>query len=455
MELKSYQNNSFSAEDISIDMSQNNKKLYVPSFSNNSAIKLTDVSLTFGKNKVLEGLNMTVPYGKICSIIGPKNSGKTLVFQSIVGLVKPSEGVIEVFGRKPEYSSSIGYMPEEISLFDDLTINEIMKYFGQLYNLPNNFINNKLAYLIESLTVNDKNILIRCLNNNDKVAVSLAVTILHSPQLLILDEPTLYGDPLFKKIIQKQLRNLCDRERVTILISSSHIEEAQHSDIVGLIRDGTLIAEELPQRLVKEISYNSVEDIFLNLFNKNKFKEINGFSKIDKNLINNNNKTATSDNSFHEINLNSNVKQAEKIKTSSIGRISALYYKNLKSKLRNRNLLIFQLLYPAFAIALFCFCIGKNPYDIPVGVYNPDRPSLASDLILKYIDNKTISLKYYNTFESAIHGIREHEVWAVLSFPHNYTRSMLERSLQVRYQIIFDSIFFIFHYLKVCFSGFC
>lgn len=443
MELKSYRKSNGTAEDMAVNLAQlpqtadndnNNNELKTKiSFGNEPIVKLIDVSISFYKKKVFEKLNIKVPVGRIYSILGPKKCGKSLILQCIAGLIKPTKGEVTVLDSYPKFSSAIGYMPQEISLFDDLTVEETMKYFGQLYDVSKDMIWNKIEFLLDSIATTGKSTLIRCLSNNDKVVVSLAITVLHSPKILILDEPTVYCDPLLKKSIWKQLKGLCSLENVTIIMSTSHIEEAKYSDIVGFIKDGTLREEELPKQLSIELSLSSVEDLFINLFNKKeRSSKSNQIRDYDRNYENSN-KISINNNDypFNQINLSPNLETINKIKTSSKDRISALYYKNLKGQLRNLPVLIFHLLFPALAVSMFCACIGHNPYEIPIGVYNPDKPSFVSDLILKSFNPNSIQLQYYDTFDSAYDAVRQHSVWAMMVFPHNYTRSMLQRGLQV------------------------
>lgn len=440
MELKSYRLNNETAEEVSSDVANvyNNNNHIIDhnmktkiSFGDEPIVKLTDVSIGFFRTPVFERLNISVPNGKIYAVLGPKNCGKTLILQCIAGFIKPSKGKVTVLEDSPVLSSLIGYMPQEISLFDELTVEETMKFFGHMYDLPDEVIRNKLDYLLNSFETSRRNILVKCLSNNDKVIMSLAISVLHSPKLLILDEPTQYCDPFLKKSVWKQLRALTAVENVTIIVSTSHIDEAKNADIVGLIKNGSLREEELPKHWSSELSVNTIEELFINVFTQRaeKTSEIRDFTANE----NNNRIPIKHSVSFDEISLSPNPNQYHRLHNSSIERISALYHKNLKHEVRNIPVLIFQLLFPALAIVMFCFCIGHNPYEIPVGVYNPDKPSFVSDLILKSFNPKTIQLQYYDTFDSAFDAVRQHEVWAILVFPHNYSRSMLQKSSQVSF----------------------
>ncbi|XP_054158805.1 ABC transporter G family member 23-like [Oppia nitens] len=431
----------------------------------------------YRQTPLLVGLNLTVPKANILSIVGPKGSGKTLILQCIAGLIRPSNGKIEVFGedcsqqqqRQQEIYRSIGYMPQKLSLYDGLTVEEIMKYFGQLYQLPQELVQTKIDYLVDSISSttnnnNKKSTLIRQLTTNDKVVVSLAITVLHSPRLLLMDEPTRHCDPWLKRSIWQQLRHLCLTEKVTIVATSRHIDESKYADTVALVgRDGQLVEESVPKHFANDFA--SVDDMFDKLFfNKQQQQQ----HLIDNKFCGTSCLSVTTTTSITTIQDQNNISKEEEVfdakeevtesqtslyvttdddidgqsgsdsgfrsgwisKSVTTKRISALYYKNLKQQMRNKWFLMFYLLYPALAVSLFCACIGKNPYDIPVGVYNPDRPSFVSDIILKSFNQKVIQLIEYDTFESAYEAVRHNHVWAMLSFPHNYTRSMLHRSSQ-------------------------
>jgi ABC-type multidrug transport system ATPase subunit len=135
-----------------------------------------------------------------------------------LGLLKPKSGCIEVFGKEPnsKYSyipgSGVGYMPQEIALFNEFTIGEILKYFGIIYHMKSDVIEKRIQHLIELLRLPKKDRKIGELSGGQQRLVSIAVTMIHRPPLLILDEPTVGVDSLLRCQIWIYLENICRNE---------------------------------------------------------------------------------------------------------------------------------------------------------------------------------------------------------------------------------------------------
>jgi len=149
--------------------------------------------------------------------LGSNGCGKTTLLRLVVGRLKPNAGSIQVFGTEPDMRQShIGYMPQEIALFDELTIEEILLYFGTLYKMDTNTINIRIRHLIELLNLPEKERNIYKLSGGQKRLVSIAVTMIHSPKLLILDEPTVGVDSLLRCRIWEYLENICIKNGINI-----------------------------------------------------------------------------------------------------------------------------------------------------------------------------------------------------------------------------------------------
>ena len=140
------------------------------------------------------------------------------MLRMILGRVKPESGTIRVFGIRPNSRNSripgpgVGYMPQEIALIPEFTIEETLRYFGSIYHMPEELVQERINKLVELLNLPNRDRLVRNLSGGQKRLVSLAVTLVHMPPLIILDEPTVGVDSVLRYRIWEHLENLCKLE---------------------------------------------------------------------------------------------------------------------------------------------------------------------------------------------------------------------------------------------------
>lgn len=176
-----------------------------------------------------------------------------------------------MFGFQPNQPGSqipgpaIGYMPQELAVYEDFTIKETLWYFGRLYRIPNKLIKERIEFLLTFLDLPRSKRLIVNMSGGQKRRVSLASALVHSPPLLILDEPTVGVDPLLRQSIWQHLVTLTQTEKITVIVTTHYIEEARRANIVGLMRRGKLLAENAPDDLMAKHDSSSLEDVFLKL----------------------------------------------------------------------------------------------------------------------------------------------------------------------------------------------
>lgn len=240
------------------------------------AIDVSKVSLSYGfgpsKITVLSDLSLELPRGSIYGLLGSSACGKTSLIRCILGTLKYQSGSISVFGRKAGSKDAsvpgagVGYMPQDtLSLYPDLTISETLLYFASLYGMEESAATSRSQFLINFLNLPDGNRFVAHLSGGQLRRVSLAVALIHSPPLLILDEPTVGICPLLRKSIWEYLNEISKRDRMTVLITTHYIEEAKNADLVGLMRHGRLLEEDSPKKLIQKYAVETLEDVFLKL----------------------------------------------------------------------------------------------------------------------------------------------------------------------------------------------
>ncbi|CAG2121849.1 unnamed protein product, partial [Medioppia subpectinata] len=147
-------------------------------------------------NVILDDLTVQIPKGKIFAMLGQNGTGKTTLMRVILGQLKLTSGTIKVFKKKPGSVGSgipgpgVGYMPQELALFDYLTIGEILNYYGMIYHMTREEIDENVCNLKELLHLPENSQIISQLSGGQQRRVSIAITMLHKPRLVILDEPT-------------------------------------------------------------------------------------------------------------------------------------------------------------------------------------------------------------------------------------------------------------------------
>ncbi len=216
----------------------------------------------YGRIQVLQGLGMTVDEGSIYGLLGPSGCGKTTLLKVILGFLEPESGNVEVKGEIP--GSDVGYSPQEIALYPDLSIAETMRFHGRLHGMKSNQILSRQSWLIDFLDLPEPNRPVGKLSGGQKRRVSLAVALLHEPSLLLLDEPTVGVDPELRARIWDHLQEIA-ANGTTIVITTHYIDEAGKANRVGLMRDGILLAEDTPQSVMDSQSSASLEEAFLAL----------------------------------------------------------------------------------------------------------------------------------------------------------------------------------------------
>ncbi|HEY7600379.1 MAG TPA: ABC transporter ATP-binding protein [Candidatus Limnocylindrales bacterium] len=231
--------------------------LYQPPRDTPLAVDVRHVSRRYGMVAAVDDISLQVPVGSIVGVIGPSGSGKTTTIRLITGVLRPTSGDLRVLGQQPRrFSRStrerIGYMPQQLVLYPELTARENVDFVGALFGmlpLRRHRRTEQVLRLVQLWDVRDR--LVAQMSGGMQSRVALACALVHDPELLILDEPTAGIDPLLRQEIWSELRRLRDAG-VTVLVTTQYVSEAEYCDWVALISEGQLVAYASPDEVRRQ-----------------------------------------------------------------------------------------------------------------------------------------------------------------------------------------------------------
>lgn len=204
---------------------------------------------THKKITALQNINLDIPRGKMTAIIGPDGAGKTTFLRLICGLLVPDSGELSVLGcdvrtKAEEIQSRISYMPQKFGMYEDLTISENMNLYADLHGIPQEIRQKRFAKLLAMTGLSPfTDRLAGKLSGGMKQKLGLACTLVRSPELLLLDEPTVGVDPLSRRELWEILQQLVADEQLTVLVSTAYMEEAELCSKVVVLHHGKILAE--------------------------------------------------------------------------------------------------------------------------------------------------------------------------------------------------------------------
>lgn len=244
-----------------------------------SIISVKDVSKVFNKKVAVNHISFEVNENSIFGFLGTNGAGKSTTIKMITGLLCPTSGSIEVCGLNPEkeqkrLAQKIGIVPEKMSLYEDMTVFENLKFFGALYNIDTKHINDVINLFGISKY---KSFKIRKLSKGYKQRVLIARALLHNPKLLFMDEPTSGLDPNMAYDMRNIIRNL-NKEGHTIFLTTHNMNEAEElCDNVVIIKDGKIIENTSIEQLRKNVDDKNIlvkTGVKTKLVNMNELKEM-------------------------------------------------------------------------------------------------------------------------------------------------------------------------------------
>ncbi|GLZ39420.1 ABC transporter ATP-binding protein [Actinokineospora sp. NBRC 105648] len=229
-----------------------------------SALRAAGLTVVRGGREVLRGVGFDIPRGSVTGLLGPSGCGKTTLMRAVVGVQVVAGGTVEVLGEPaghPSLRSRIGYATQNPAVYADLTVAECLRYFAAVLGAPATDVARVLADV--DLTARADQ-LVGSLSGGQRGRANLAVALLGSPDLLVLDEPTVGLDPVLRDDLWRLFHRLA-AAGTTLLVSSHVMDEAARCDRLLLMREGLVLADDTPDGLRAATGQDDLEQAFLHL----------------------------------------------------------------------------------------------------------------------------------------------------------------------------------------------
>ena len=235
---------------------------------NGWAVEVENLVKRFGDFTAVDRISFRVPRGEIFGFLGPNGAGKSTAIRILCGLLRPTAGLAQVGGhdvaREPEIvRQNIGYMSQRFSLYDDLSVEENLDFFGGVYGVPRERQREREDVVLRMAGLEDKrSMMTRLLAGGWKQRLALGCAILHEPPILFLDEPTSGVDPIARREFWDLIYQLSETGH-TVFVTTHYMEEAEYCHRVALMNRGKIVALNTPAALKQAEGKGSMEEVFI------------------------------------------------------------------------------------------------------------------------------------------------------------------------------------------------
>jgi ABC-2 type transport system ATP-binding protein len=230
----------------------------------NNLVEVLGLVVDRGGRRVLHGLDVTIGQGSVTGLLGPSGCGKSTLMRSLVGVQELTSGHVVIAGSEAgskELRSRIGYVTQAASVYDDLTVRENLVFFAEVLGTGRSAV----ADVIETVDLGSHaDQVVGRLSGGQRSRASLAVALLGTPDLLVLDEPTVGLDPVLRRDLWALFHRLAD-DGAAVFVSSHVMDEADRCDRLLLMREGRIIADDTPARIREQTGTHDIESAFLAL----------------------------------------------------------------------------------------------------------------------------------------------------------------------------------------------
>ncbi|MEW4309357.1 ABC transporter ATP-binding protein [Rossellomorea marisflavi] len=212
-------------------------------------LEAVELTKRFKKNQVVNGLNLFIEKGETVGLLGPNGAGKSTAISMISTLMSPTDGDVRlknesVLGNPQSLRNVLGVVPQEIALYTDLTAKENLEFFGRINHLKGKLLKERVNEVLDQIGLTDrKNDIVKTFSGGMKRRLNIGVALLHEPEILIMDEPTVGIDPQSRSYILEQVKRLNQEKNMTIIYTSHYMEEVEFlCDRIYIMDKGQIIA---------------------------------------------------------------------------------------------------------------------------------------------------------------------------------------------------------------------
>jgi len=230
----------------------------------NNLVEVRDLVVDRGGRRVLHGLDITLEQGGVTGLLGPSGCGKSTLMRALVGVQQLTSGRVRIAGLDAgsrELRSRVGYVTQAASVYDDLTVRENLQFFARVLGVAGAAVEEAIATV--DLTSHADQVVGR-LSGGQSSRASLAVALLNTPDLLVLDEPTVGLDPVLRRDLWALFHRLAE-DGAAVFVSSHVMDEADRCDRLLLMREGRIIADDTPAHIREKTQTDDIESAFLAL----------------------------------------------------------------------------------------------------------------------------------------------------------------------------------------------
>jgi len=239
----------------------------------NNAIEVNGLTKKFGNFTAVNNISFSIEKGTIFGFLGPNGSGKSTTIRMLCGVLTPTSGTAKVAGYDIKEDTervrqNIGYMSQKFGLYEDLTVEENLDFYGGVYSVPKKVRAQRKKELIAMANLNGKEkSLAGTLSGGWKQRLALGCALIHKPDILVLDEPTGGVDPVSRRTFWEIIHAL-SKQGITVLVTTHYMDEAESCDIVGFIFDSNLMEIAPPKEIIKKYGARNLEDVFVAMVEK-------------------------------------------------------------------------------------------------------------------------------------------------------------------------------------------
>ena len=407
---------------LPVEKKRGYKEVIVPPFVEGSdiAIEAKALSMRFGDFTAVDQVDFSIHRGEIFGFLGSNGCGKTTTMKMLTGLLSPSEGEAYLFGKKVNAGDMdtrrrVGYMSQSFSLYSELSVEQNLVLHARLYNVPESQISERVDELLSRFDLEKvRSSLPNPLPLGMRQRLSLAVAMVHSPEILILDEPTSGVDPVARDGFWQLLVELSRNDKVTIFISTHFMNEATRCDRISLMHAGKVLVSDTPDNITRNRGADTLEAAFIAYLEENNLDDKLALPKARSAKVENKSSAATA------INL-----KQKKQPIFSFSRAFSYSQRESLELLRDPVRLTMALVGTVFLMLVMGYGITLDVDDLTYAVLDHDQSQLSQNYALNLSGSRYfIERSPIKDYEDLDRRMRSGELSLAIEIPPNFARNV-------------------------------